>query len=45
LTELLVEQDEDLSQPILKRSRMVRLIKTSQSIQEPATQPRVRRMA
>ena len=40
-----VEQDEDLSQPILKRIRMVRLMKTSQSIQELATQPRVRRMA
>jgi transcriptional regulator with XRE-family HTH domain len=45
VAELLVEQDDDeLSQPILKRSRMLRLMKTAQSIEEMATQPRVRRM-
>ena len=45
VADLLVEQDDvELSQPILKRSRMLRLMKTAQSIQEMATQPRVRRM-
>ena len=44
VAELLVEQDEAFSQPVLKRSRMLRLMKTAKSIQELATQPRVRRM-
>jgi hypothetical protein len=44
VAELLVEQDEGFSQPVLKRSRMLRLMKTAQSIQEVATQSRVRRL-
>jgi transcriptional regulator with XRE-family HTH domain len=44
VAELLVEQDEAFSQPVLKRSRMLRLMKTARSIQEVATQSRVRRI-
>ena len=43
--ELLVEQDDGLSQPVLKRSRMVRLMKTARSLQELAGSSPVRRMA
>ncbi len=44
VAELLVEPDGDLSLPLLTRSRMLRLMKSAQSIQELTTQSRVRRM-
>lgn len=44
VTELLIEPDDDLSLPLLTRSRMLRLMKTAQSVLELTTQSRVRRM-
>lgn len=45
LAELLVETDEPLSAPVLKRARMVRLMKTAVAIRDRAQQPPIRRMA
>lgn len=45
LAELLVETDEPLSAPVLKRARMVRLMKTAVAIHERAQQPAICRMA
>jgi len=45
LAELLVETDEPLSAPVLKRARMVRLMKTAVAIRDRAQQPAIRRMA
>ncbi len=45
VAELLVESEEPLSTPVLKRARMVRLMKTAGAILERASQPSIRRMA
>lgn len=45
VAELLVDGEESLSPPVLKRARMVRLMKTVLSILERSTQPGIRRMA
>ncbi len=45
LAELLVETDEPLSPPVLKRARMVRLMKTAVAIRDRAQQAPIRRMA
>ena len=45
VAELLVETDEPLSSPVLRRAQMVRLMKTATAILERATQPPIRRMA
>jgi len=42
---LLVDQDEPLSEPILHRARMVRLMKTAGALQERATDKSVQRLA
>jgi hypothetical protein len=43
--DLLVEPHAPLSEPVLKRARMVRLMKTVQAIMERSGQPSVRRLA
>lgn len=45
VTELLVESEEPLSAPVLKRAQMVRVMKTAAAILERAQQPSIRRMA
>jgi len=45
LTELLVDNDEPLSGPVLKRARMVRLMKTAAAILQRSQQPSIQRMA
>ncbi len=45
ISELLVDAEESLSAPVLKRARMVRLMKTALSIQERSSQESIRRMA
>jgi len=45
LVDLLVDTDEPLSGPVLKRAKMVRLMKTATAILERARQPGIRRMA
>jgi transcriptional regulator with XRE-family HTH domain len=45
IAELLVESSDPLSEPVLKRARMVRLMKTARTIQERAHQVAIRRMA
>lgn len=45
LIELLEENDEPLSAPVLKRARMVRLMKTATAILEQSRQSSVRRLA
>jgi len=45
ITELLVDTDESLSAPVLKRARMVRVMKTVLSILERSNQESIRRMA
>ena len=45
VSELLVEPDEGLSPPVLRRARMVRLMKTAVAILQRAHQPMIRRMA
>jgi transcriptional regulator with XRE-family HTH domain len=45
VSELLMESDETLSAPVLKRARMVRLMKTASAILERAQQPSIQRMA
>jgi transcriptional regulator with XRE-family HTH domain len=44
VAELLVDNEESLSAPVLKRARMVRLMKTVLSIVERSSQPSIRRM-
>jgi len=44
LAELLVEPDDALASPVLKRSQLVRLMKTVMAISEQAKQESVRRM-
>jgi len=43
--ELLVEADEPLSTPVLKRAQLVRIMKTAAAIQERSQQTGVKRMA
>jgi len=45
VVELLVETDEPLSAPVLKRAQMVRLMKTAAAILERSQQVGIRRMA
>lgn len=45
LADLLVDSDDTLSSPILKRAKMVRLMKTAQAILERSRQPGIHRMA
>jgi hypothetical protein len=45
IEDLLVEPHAPLSEPVLKRARMVRLMKTVQAIMERTGQPSVRRLA
>ncbi|NUQ66627.1 MAG: helix-turn-helix transcriptional regulator [Pirellulales bacterium] len=45
VAELLVEVDEPLSGPVMKRAKMVRIMKTAAAILERAQQPGIRRMA
>lgn len=45
VAELLVDADESLSAPVLKRARMVRVMKTVLSILERSNQESIRRMA
>jgi len=45
VAELLVDTDEGLSPPVLKRAQMVRLMKTVTAILERTEQPAIRRMA
>jgi transcriptional regulator with XRE-family HTH domain len=45
VAELLVDSEEPLSAPVLKRAQMVRLMKTAGAILERASQPSIRRMA
>ena len=45
IAELLVESEEPLSAPVLRRAQMVRLMKTAGAILERAQQPSIRRMA
>jgi transcriptional regulator with XRE-family HTH domain len=45
VAELLIECEEPLSTPVLKRAQMVRLMKTAGAILERASQPSIRRMA
>jgi transcriptional regulator with XRE-family HTH domain len=45
LSELLVEPGTSLSQPVMERARLLRLMKTAQSILENSRAPGIRRMA
>jgi transcriptional regulator with XRE-family HTH domain len=45
VAELLVEADDPLSTPVLKRAQLVRVMKTAQAVLTEAKQVRVRRMA
>ncbi len=45
IEDLLVEPYAPLSEPVLKRARMLRLMKTVMAIQERSNQPSVRRLA
>jgi hypothetical protein len=45
ITELLVEADDPLSTPVLKRAQLVRVMKTVLAIIEEAKQAQIRRMA
>lgn len=45
VNELLAEADDSLSPPILKRSQLVRLMKTVMAVAEQAKQESIRRMA
>lgn len=45
ISELLVESDDSLSQPLMQRAQMVRLMKTSLALLEQADQEAVRLMA
>ena len=43
--ELLVEPDEPLSTPVMKRAQLVRLMKTAMAIKERSGQPAIQRLA
>lgn len=45
ISELLIESDDSLSAPILRRAQLVRFMKTTLAIQEVSTEESVRRMA
>jgi transcriptional regulator with XRE-family HTH domain len=45
ISELLVESEEALSAPVMKRAQLVRLMKTAAAILERSQQPAIRRMA
>ena len=45
ISELLVDSEEPLSAPVMRRAQMVRLMKTAGAILERAQQPSIRRMA
>ena len=45
LTELIVEPDSNLSQPIMERARMVKIMKTAAAIRERAESVKIQRMA
>jgi hypothetical protein len=45
LIELLVDSEDPLSAPVLKRAKMVRLMKTAMAILDRARQPGIRRLA
>jgi transcriptional regulator with XRE-family HTH domain len=45
VSELLVEPGTSLSQPVMERARLLRLMKTAQSILENSRAPGIRRMA
>ncbi len=45
VSELLLETEEPLSAPVMRRAQMVRLMKTAAAIQERTNQPGIRRMA
>jgi transcriptional regulator with XRE-family HTH domain len=45
VTELLVESDDSLSQPLLQRAQLVRLMKSALAIREQAEQETIRLMA
>jgi transcriptional regulator with XRE-family HTH domain len=45
VAELLVETEEPLSAPVMRRAQMVRLMKTAAAILERTSQPPIRRMA
>lgn len=45
VSELLVETEEPLSMPVLKRAQLVRIMKTAAAIFERSQQPSIRRMA
>ena len=45
ISELLVETDDGLSLPVLRRSQLLRLMKTVLAVAEHAKQPSIRRMA
>lgn len=45
VAELLVEEEEPLSAPVMKRAQMVRLMKTAAAILERSQQPAIQRMA
>jgi len=45
ISELLVESDDPLSTPVLKRAQLVRLMKTAAAIHQRTQQPGIQRMA
>jgi hypothetical protein len=45
LQELMEDNDEPLSRPVMERARLVRLMKTAAAIQEHAPTPGIKRMA
>ena len=45
ITELLVDSDAPLSEPVLTRARLLRVMKTVQAIRESATSPSIQRFA
>jgi transcriptional regulator with XRE-family HTH domain len=45
ITELLVDSDAPLSEPVLTRARLLRVMKTVQAIRETATSPSIQRFA
>ena len=45
IAELLIDSNDPLSPPVLKRAQMLRLMKTALAILEQARQPSIRRMA
>ena len=45
ISELLVETEEPLSTPVMKRAQLLKLMKTAMAIKQRATQPAIQRMA